>query len=104
MKFRLAPKITEKSQNLSDIANQYMFEIQGDTDVATKSAIKKIIEDNYEVNVTAVRVHNRMGKTKRFGRSARMYKRPDTKVALVSLAAGQSITDFSVLEEETDAD
>jgi len=81
----LAPVITEKATNIT--ANrQYTFRVARD---ATKPAIRSAIEALFNVKVSAVNTHNRLGKTKRF--KGRKGFRSDAKIAIVTLAEGNSI-------------
>lgn len=85
----LAPVVSEKSYALID-DNKYTFLVHPD---ANKTEIKIAVERIFDVKVVAVNTLNRKGKTRRtrtgFG------KRKDTKRAVVSVAAGQSIDIFS---------
>jgi len=81
----LSPVITEKANNIT--ANrQYTFRVARQ---ATKPVIKSAIEALFNVKVSAVNTHNRMGKTKRF--KGRIGFRSDAKIAVVTLAEGNSI-------------
>jgi len=81
----LSPVITEKSTNVT--ANrQYTFRVARD---ATKPVIKTAVEALFNVKVSAVNTHNRQGKTKRF--KGRVGYRSDVKIAIVTLAEGNSI-------------
>jgi large subunit ribosomal protein L23 len=81
-----APVISEKSANIADSANQFVFKVKKE---ATKQQIKQAVELMFGVQVDTVRVLNVKGKVKRFGRS--LGKRSDWKKAYVTLASGQSI-------------
>lgn len=81
----LSPVITEKATNIT--ANrQYTFRVAADS---TKPKIKSAVEALFNVKVTAVNTHNRQGKTKRF--KGRKGFRSDVKIAIVTLAEGNSI-------------
>ncbi|MDD3029674.1 MAG: 50S ribosomal protein L23 [Alphaproteobacteria bacterium] len=81
----LSPVITEKSTNVT--ANrQYTFRV---TRSATKPVIKSAVEALFGVKVSSVNTHNRQGKTKRF--KGRVGFRSDVKIAVVTLAEGNSI-------------
>ncbi len=84
----LQPVISEKSYGLLD-SNKYTFVVPRD---ANKTQIKIAVEEVFGVTVTAVNTMNRQGKRVRtrtgFGR------RPDTKRAIVSVAAGDRIDIF----------
>ena len=81
----VSPVITEKSTLVSD-NNQVIFNVARD---ASKPEIKAAVEALFSVKVTAVNTLIRKGKTKRFrgikGRQS------DKKMAVVTLAEGQSI-------------
>ena len=84
----IAPVISEKSYGLLD-ENKYTFLVRTD---ANKTQIKIAVEQVFNVRVTSVNTSNRVGKKIRtrtgFG------KRPDTKRAIVSVAAGERIDIF----------
>jgi large subunit ribosomal protein L23 len=83
------PLLTEKSDHLREAENQYCFEV----DVkASKQDVKQAVEGLFGVNVTKVRLQNRMGKVKRLGRNSG--RRPSWKKAFVSLAADDHIELF----------
>jgi large subunit ribosomal protein L23 len=81
-----APIISEKSTNVGDQSNQYVFKVKKS---ATKLEVKKAVELMFKVEVVSVRVLNVKGKIKRFGRS--LGKRSDWKKAYVKLHSGHSI-------------
>ena len=85
----IAPVVSEKSYALID-DGKYTFLV--DTR-ANKTEIKFAIEKIFGVKVASVNTLNRSGKTRRtrFGTG----KRKDTKRAVVTVAAGQSIDIFS---------
>ncbi len=81
----LAPHITEKSTMLSD-QNAVVFKVaQG----ASKPEIKAAVEALFNVSVVKVNTILTKGKTKKW--KGQPYKRSDSKKAIVTLAAGQSI-------------
>ena len=81
----LAPVITEKATILSE-QNKVVFQVADD---ATKDEIASAVEALFKVTVSKVNTLNVKGKTKRFrGRPGR---RSDVKIAIVTLAEGQSI-------------
>ena len=84
----IRPVISEKSYGLLD-ENKYTFIVDPD---ANKTQIKIAVEQIFGVTVTGVNTANRQGKRKRtrFG----IGKRKDTKRAIVSLAAGDTIEIF----------
>lgn len=80
------PLVTEKSTVLTDIRNQYTFEIAAN---ATKSEVRKAIETLFDVSVKSVNVMNVPGKLKRIlGRPGRT---SGWRKAIVTLAEGDSI-------------
>jgi large subunit ribosomal protein L23 len=81
----LAPLITEKATELSDL-NKVVFKVALDS---TKEEIAQAIEELFKVKVVKVNTLIQKGKTKRFrGRPGR---RSDIKKAIVTLQEGQSI-------------
>ena len=85
----LAPVVSEKTYGLLD-DNKYTFLVHPD---ANKTEIKIAVEKVFGVKVTAVNTINRKGKVRRTRNG--VGKRKDTKRAIVSVAAGQSIDIFS---------
>ena len=81
----LSPHITEKSTLLSE-QNGVVFKVAND---ATKPQIKEAVEALFNVTVTKVNTILAKGKTKKW--KGQPYKRSDSKKAIVTLAAGQSI-------------
>jgi large subunit ribosomal protein L23 len=80
-----SPYITEKSTSIGSL-NQVVFKVDLS---ASKSEIKKAVEDLFDVKVDSVTTSTQKGKTKRnrFG----IYKRSDYKKAFVSLKEGSEI-------------
>ena len=85
----IAPVVSEKSYGLID-DNKYTFVVHPD---ANKTEIKIAVERIFGVQVTAVNTLNRKGKARRTKNG--LGQRKDTKRAIVSVAAGQSIDIFS---------
>lgn len=85
----IAPVVSEKSYGLLD-DNKYTFVVHPD---ANKTEIKIAVEKIFGVKVTAVNTVNRKGKVRRTRTGEG--KRKDTKRAIVSVAAGQTIDIFS---------
>jgi large subunit ribosomal protein L23 len=81
----LGPHITEKSTMVSE-HNAVVFKVAND---ASKPEIKAAIEALFNVTVTKVNTILTKGKTKKW--KGQPYKRSDSKKAIVTLAAGQSI-------------
>jgi len=80
-----SPYITEKATSVGNL-NQVVFKVDLS---ASKSEIKKAVEDLFDVKVETVTTSTQKGKTKRnrFG----VYKRSDYKKAFVSLKEGSEI-------------
>ena len=81
----LAPHITEKSTMVSEF-NAVVFKVAND---ASKPEIKAAVEALWPVSVIKVNTILTKGKTKKW--KGAPYKRSDSKKAIVTLAAGQSI-------------
>lgn len=86
----IAPIVSEKSYGLIE-QNVYTFRVHPD---ARKPEIHDAIEQIFGVKVLSVNTMNRKGKKLRARKSNKMGKRPDTKRALVTLAAGDRIELF----------
>lgn len=84
----VAPVVSEKSYGLLD-ENKYTFLVRPD---ANKTQIKIAVEQVFKVRVTGVNTANRPGKQVRSKRG--LGRRPDTKRAIVSVAAGDRIDIF----------
>ena len=81
----VSPVITEKSTAVSEF-NKVMFNVRLES---TKADIKSAVEALFNVKVANVNTLRRLGKVKLF-RGVKG-KQNDTKKAIVTLAAGQSI-------------
>ena len=81
----VAPVITEKATNLSEL-NKVVFRV---APKATKPQIKEAVEQLFDVKVTAVNTLVTKGK-KKFFRGLRG-QRSDVKKAIVTLAEGDTI-------------
>jgi large subunit ribosomal protein L23 len=86
----LRPVVSEKSYSLSE-KGVYIFVVAPETN---KIEIRRAVERVFNVKVINVNTLNRPGKRKRNRKQATFGKRPDTKRAIVTLAAGQSIALF----------
>lgn len=85
------PVVTEKSNYLADVENQYTFVVD---DTANKIQIKQAVELAWpEVTVEKVRVSNMPAKRGRSGRRITIRK-AGWKKAIVTLEAGDSIDLF----------
>lgn len=88
----LAPVVSEKSYSLLEHKNAaYTFYVAPS---ASKPEIHDAVEAIFNVKVLKVNTLNRKGKRKRDRRTGNYGKRPDTKRAIVTLAAGESIPLF----------
>ena len=86
MTLLLAPVISEKGTFIADKHEQVVFRVLQD---ATKPEIKAAVEGLFSVKVTAVNTLRQRGKVKFF--RGDIGRRSETKKAIVTLAAGQSI-------------
>ncbi|MGC8626115.1 MAG: 50S ribosomal protein L23 [Acidimicrobiales bacterium] len=87
----IRPVVSEKSYALSE-KGVYIFIVHPG---AGKVEIRRSVERIFNVKVAKVNTLNRPGKRKRNnGKSPTYGKRPDTKRAIVRLAAGNSIPLF----------
>ena len=82
----LRPLITEKGTDITTDHNGYTFLVAPG---ANKVQIKQAVEELFEVTVTGVRTMRRKGKLK--GRGPRVFRRPDWKRAVVTLAEGDTV-------------
>jgi large subunit ribosomal protein L23 len=81
----LAPVVSEKSYALIE-TGVYTFRVHPS---ATKPEIRDAVEAIWDVEVYKVNTLNRVGKRSRARRSNRTGRKPDTKRAIVTLAAGE---------------
>jgi len=86
----LAPVVSEKSYALME-AGVYTFKV---LPTASKPQIKAAVQEIFGVKVDKVNTLNRQGKRKRNRKTFTYGKRPDTKRAIVTLAAGETIDLF----------
>ena len=86
----IKPIVSEKSYSLLD-AGSYTFVVHAD---ANKIEIRQAVEAAFNVRVVKVNTLNRKGKTKMNRRTRTIGTRPDTKRAIVTLAAGDTIDLF----------
>jgi large subunit ribosomal protein L23 len=82
----IKPLITERSMTLRDDHNKYAFQVHVN---ATKSEIRKAVEQLFDVKVVSVTTLNMLGKNKRLGRF--IGRRSSWKKAIVGVAKGQTI-------------
>ncbi|HKA05433.1 MAG TPA: 50S ribosomal protein L23 [Acidimicrobiales bacterium] len=86
----IEPIVSEKSYALIE-QNVYTFRVHPD---ASKPEIHDAVEAIFNVTVVKVNTLNRKGKTQRVRRTNKMGHRPNTKRALVTVAAGDRIELF----------
>ena len=90
------PLVTEKTNKQAYTQNQYSFEVQKD---ATRTLVKDAVEKLFKVNVERVNIIVTPGKTKRNMHNRRTgVKKPVSKKAIVTLAAGEKIPFFEGVE------
>lgn len=94
MSILIKPIVTEKMTELGENRNQFGFIVDKR---ANKIAIKKAIEEMYDVNVVNINTMRYGGKAKsRFSRTGVILgKTPSYKKALVTLAEGDNIDFYS---------
>jgi large subunit ribosomal protein L23 len=97
-KIIIKPIISEKSMRLVS-EGQYMFEVGKGT---SKTAIAQEVHRIFGVDVDAVRVHVRPGKTRRVARQRRTVRSSSRRFAIVSLAEGQRIAGFDAALDMTE--
>lgn len=83
------PLLTEKSLAVRQKGNQYVFKVKPN---ATKTQIKKAIENRFQVKVLAVNTLNSLGKVKTL--RGQLGRRPHWKKAYVRLQAGDVIKEL----------
>ncbi len=86
----LAPVVSEKSYGLIE-QGVYTFKVHPS---ASKPEISDAIESIWGVTVMKVNTLNRKGKVTRARRTGKTGSKPDTKRAIVTLAAGDEIPLF----------
>ena len=86
----LKPVVSEKSYSLIE-ENVYTFLVHPD---ASKPEIHDAVEAIFGKKVVKVNTANRKGKKARARRNSRSGSKPDTKRAIVTLAAGDEIPLF----------
>src|SRR3954471_18763229 len=86
----LEPVVSEKSYALIE-QNVYTFKVHPN---ASKPEIHDAVQAIFNVKVVKVNTLNRHGKTQRVRRTNKVGRRPDTKRALVTVAAGDRIELF----------
>jgi large subunit ribosomal protein L23 len=99
-KFALKPRVSEKAYNMSQTSGVYVFEVPTEVN---KTEIAEAVETVYSVSVTAVRVINQKGKSKRTYRKRQGWidgKKSDIKKAYVTLKKGDEISIFPAEDEK----
>ena len=86
----LAPVVSEKSYSLIE-QGVYTFKVHPS---ASKPEISDAVEAIWGVKVVKVNTLNRPGKVARARKNNRLGRKPDTKRAIVTLAAGDDIPLF----------
>lgn len=87
------PIISEKSTRFAK-SKSYVFEVAGE---ASKGAIKKAVEDLFNVTVLKVRTLRNAGKQKRSLTNRKtLYRKPVTKKAVIEVNKDQKIDLFDV--------
>ncbi len=84
------PIVTEKSNILSDLYGQYVFEVDCR---ANKHQVKEAVEQIFDVDVEKVRILNVKPKRGRYGRRT-VVRESAWKKAIVTLAPGQRLEAF----------
>lgn len=99
----LIPRATEKTY-LEQAQRTYVFQVPAGT---SKQAAAKLVEDQFKVTVTSVRVLTRKGKKTRFSRGKHAYPgttyRQDKKFTYVTLKEGDKIK-IEAFEEEPEVE
>ena len=90
-RFIKAPVVSEKSNNIGEKYNQYVFLVSDD---ASKSQIKRAVETIFSVSVTAVNTCRKKTIWKRDLRG-RLRRVRGHKKAYVSVASGQEVNLYS---------
>ena len=87
------PIITEKTLFLANTTNAYTFEVQP---TATKTQVKKAVEELFGVKVVGVSTVMRSRSMRRTGKRRAATIVPRKKKAVVTLLKGQSIALFDI--------
>lgn len=87
----ISPVITEKSYALSAL-DKYVFNVAPD---ASKSQIKKAVEDLFKVNVVSINTVKHGARAERSRRTGRHITLSTDKKAVVKIKAGQKIELFN---------
>ena len=90
MSVLIRPVVSEKTYGLMD-NNVYVFIVDSG---ATKIDVRNAVEQAFNVKVTNVNTLNRKGKSTRNRRTGVVGMKPNTKRAIVTLRAGDTINLF----------
>lgn len=82
------PLVTERSTILKEKFNQYVFQVDPDSN---KHQIKEAVQKLFKVQVEKVRTANFSGKLRRLAMGRPQGRRPAWKKAIVTLKKGQEI-------------
>jgi large subunit ribosomal protein L23 len=84
------PLVTEKT-NYQNTLNQYSFEVMGS---ASRTLVKDAVEKLFDVKVANVNIINTPAKRGRRRNRRLLVRRPGYKKAIVTLAAGETLSIF----------
>ncbi len=90
-KFEIQPYITEKTFDMANALNKYVFLVKGRTN---KIEVKKYIEKKYKVKVENVNNLTKPGKKNIDWRKNKMYRHTDKMKYVVRLKKGDKIDEF----------
>lgn len=89
-RYLIRPRITEKAYALNRL-NQYVFQV---TKNATKSVVRRAVEEAYGVSVASVHIVRLPAKRRASGQNRRTGLKSPVKKAIVTVGAGQSLELF----------
>jgi large subunit ribosomal protein L23 len=87
------PLITEKSLQMANLNNVYVFEVER---LANKKEVKEAVEDIFQVHVMSVNTVMRHAGKKSTGRRRLKVVTAKTKKVMVKLKAGEKIALFDI--------
>ena len=90
-KIELKPVISEKSYNLANASNKYVFFVNTGVN---KIEIKGEIEKKYKVKVIDVNTVVKPGKKNRDWKTNKTFRKSDKRKAIVTLKKGDKIDEF----------
>ncbi|HCC84338.1 MAG TPA: 50S ribosomal protein L23 [Candidatus Pacebacteria bacterium] len=94
------PIITEKTLQLANLQNVYVFEVER---LANKKEVKEAVEDIFQVHVSTVNTVMHHSGKKSTGRKRLKVVTAKTKKVMVKLKAGEKIALFDVTGGQTKA-